>query len=180
MKYGKIYLGYEGLYQINTNGDIVSLRDNKGNIRNKIRKPQIDRNGYFRIGLCKKGKQKFYLIHRLVAETFISNPDNYSIVNHLDGVKTNNNINNLEWCTCKRNIQHAYDTGLKEGKSAEHKGSKNPHSRVNENDVKNILICKNKGIKFKEVYKKYQNKITEKGLEQIWYRYNWKHLVVKE
>ena len=60
----------------------------------------------------KKQKLKTYRIHRLVAENFIENPNNYKVINHKDGNKTNNNVENLEWCTISHNTQHAINTGL--------------------------------------------------------------------
>lgn len=96
--------GYEGLYKINNYGII---KNNKGNIR----KQTIDKNGYCRIILSKKRINKNYLIHRLVAQVFIDNPNNYPIINHKDENKQNNCVNNLEWCTIKYNCN--YGTRIK-------------------------------------------------------------------
>ena len=177
--------GYENLYIISNYGEIKSVdkevknRNGCRKIKGKILKPKIDKYGYFRIGLTKNNKQKFYQVHRLVAETFIPNPNNYPIINHKDGDKQNNHISNLEWCTYSYNSQHAYNNGLKLGKSAEHKGGKNPKSRLNEQEVLTILQDKKKGLTIKESYLKNQEKITFNGFEQIWYGYSWKHLVEK-
>ena len=78
----------------------------------KILKPILQQNGYYFYGLSNKGKQKHQLAHRLVAEAFIPNPDNKAFVNHKDGIKTNNKLNNLEWVSFSENIKHAYDKGL--------------------------------------------------------------------
>ena len=69
--------------------------------------------GYKRVGLQISGKQKHFYVHRLVAETFIPNPKNKPFINHIDGNKTNNCVDNLEWCTHKENIIHAIKYGLK-------------------------------------------------------------------
>lgn len=94
--------------------------------REKILKPQINKmgKGYFTVGLCKRGKQKNELIHRLVAKAFIPNPKNLPMVNHKDGNTKNNKKNNLEWCTCQENIQHAYRTGLKKSSEKVRKHAK--------------------------------------------------------
>lgn len=80
-----------------------------------IRKPYINDNGYFMVGIydsTKKGTIQ-YRVHRLVAEAFIPNPDNKRTVNHIDGNKLNNRVENLEWATHRENIAHARKTGLK-------------------------------------------------------------------
>jgi len=78
---------------------------------NAFLKP-FNNNGYFRIALSKDNKCKKFLVHRLVAEAFLPSIDNKKIINHKDGVKTNNHISNLEWCTYSENLRHAYNTGL--------------------------------------------------------------------
>lgn len=164
---------YEELYKIDTFGNIKSLR------RNIILKPMKDKKGYYKIGLHKDGKTKFFSIHRLVALSFLPNPNDYNVINHIDGNPSNNYVENLEWCTQSHNIQHAYDTGLKTGKSAIHKGINNPNVKLNEQDVLNIRNDKKNGITIKESYKKYKHKITYKGFENIWFGYTWKNLVEK-
>jgi hypothetical protein len=79
-------------------------------------KAYVSHRGYRKIGLTVNGKTYQYFIHRLLAETFIPNPENKPQVNHLDGDKLNNNLENLEWCTAKENIAHAFSSGLKKGK----------------------------------------------------------------
>ena len=164
---------YEDLYEIDTFGNVRSLR------RNIILKPNIDRKGYYKVGLTKDKKQKYYFIHRLVAFTFLPNPNNYPVINHKDGNPKNNYVENLEWCTQRHNIQHAYDTGLKKGVSAEHKGSNNPKSKLTEEQVLKILEFKKNKISIKEAFKILNYNISFSCFEQIWYGYNWKYLVEK-
>lgn len=81
-------------------------------LEEKILKPQINTSGYWTIGLYKNGKRKLYRIHRLIGKAFIPNPYNKPEINHKDGNKLNNHIENLEWVTTSENTQHAWDTKL--------------------------------------------------------------------
>jgi hypothetical protein len=100
--------GYEGIYQISNLGNVKSYKKN----RVKIRIPTKNTNGYLCLGLRKNNKRKMYLIHRLISEYFIENKNNKPYINHIDGNKLNNNINNLEWCTQKENVNHSWKIGL--------------------------------------------------------------------
>ena len=79
----------------------------------KILKPGDDRNGYKHVSLVNNKARKTTKIHRLVALYFINNPNNYNVVNHIDGNKHNNNVENLEWCTHSYNNKHALHSGLR-------------------------------------------------------------------
>lgn len=94
-------------YDITNDGRVISWKWG----RQKVLKPS-KRNGYNYISLSNGVGLKTY-IHRLVAESFIPNPDNLPCINHKDGDKLNNNVENLEWCTYSHNNQHAFDNGLK-------------------------------------------------------------------
>ena len=91
--------GYEGHYQVSNNGRVKSLKQGK----EKILKPVRDTKGYLAVQLCKNGEIKRCFVHRLVAQTFIQNPNNLPHINHKDEVKTNNSVQNLEWCSAKYN-----------------------------------------------------------------------------
>ena len=106
--------GYEGKYQISNIGRVRSLISSKGTPYKipKILKIFLNDRGYSVLGLHKKGEFKQFRVHRLVAKAFIPNPENKQEVNHIDGNKQNNRADNLEWCTCSENIQHAFKTGL--------------------------------------------------------------------
>ena len=95
--------GYEGLYKISSLGNIFSL------ISGRNRKLKLSKAGYLMIDLYKNGGGKWFRVHRLVAEAFIPNPNNYPIVLHLDNNKSNNHYNNLKWGTVSENTQQAYD-----------------------------------------------------------------------
>ena len=103
--------GYEGLYQVSNLGRVKSLIRGTGNQFRfskveVILKPHLTKKGYFRLSLSKNNKRKSFQVHRLVAEAFIPNPNNYPQVNHKDENKTNNCVDNLEWCTNKYNCNY--------------------------------------------------------------------------
>ena len=93
---------YEGLYQVSNLGRVYSVRNNK------ILKPKLNKYGYLSVNLKYKGSRVTKSIHRLVGEAFIPNPNDLPQVNHKDEDKTNNCVDNLEWCTAKYN--HNYGT----------------------------------------------------------------------
>ena len=97
--------GYEGLYQVSNLGNVKSLNYNNTN-KEKVLQLCAHEKGYLYVGLYKNGKRKSYIVHRLVAETFLNNPDNLPEINHKDENKTNNCVDNLEWCTTKYNINY--------------------------------------------------------------------------
>lgn len=91
-----------------------------------ILKCSIANNGYLRVTLMKDGQAKYKNVHRLVAEAFIPNPNNYDIINHIDGNRANSNVNNLEWCTQKHNMREASKIGRMKGK----RGTNNYRSKA--------------------------------------------------
>ena len=98
--------GFEGLYEVSDQGRVKSI----GYGDDRILKPQRIKTGYLLVGLRKNREQKWYLVHRLVAQAFIQNPDNLPEVNHRDEDKENNSVQNLEWCDRKYNVN--YGTGI--------------------------------------------------------------------
>lgn len=117
---------YEGLYQISNLGNVKSQHSNRMNRQKpgKLLKIALMKNGYMSLELRMGDTNKRHLIHRLIAESFISNPDNKPVVNHINGIKTDNRIENLEWCTQSENIRHAIDTGLRGTSFGPPKGTK--------------------------------------------------------
>ena len=120
--------GYEGLYKVDENGNVFSVRNNK------LLKRMMFPSGYEYVHLCNgKGKTKLFRVHRLVAEAFIPNPNDLPQVNHKDGNKLNNSVENLEWCTNLENMRHSVETGLRNIK-----GENNPSAKLTVKDVINI------------------------------------------
>lgn len=108
MEEWKTINGYEGLYEVSNFGRIVSM------MTNKILKPNVrNKGGYLYVNLYKESKAKKYYIHRLVAEAFLDNPNRLEEVNHINCDKTDNSLNNLEWCDRRTNLEHSYAHGLK-------------------------------------------------------------------
>ena len=105
MEIWKDIVGYENLYQVSNLGRVKSLNYlQKG--KEQILKGFKVTSGYLAVNLSKDGKSKTHTIHRLVAKTFIENPDNLPQVNHKDECKTNNRLDNLEWCSSKYNCNY--------------------------------------------------------------------------
>lgn len=139
--------GFEGMYEISNNGKVRSL-DKVVNVANqygsktqrivKGKELKLNYNGmYYVVGLSNKSKVKQYFVHRLVAEHFIENPNNYKCVNHIDCNKLNNNVDNLEWCTKEYNTKMAW----KDNMINIPKGNKNKmYGRLGKNANKSKII----------------------------------------
>lgn len=100
-------VGFEHGYEVSDLGRVQSIPG--GHRHGKVLKLSIDRAGYPRVCMTKDGKHYFRYVHRLVAQAFLENSENKPMVNHKDGVKTNDRLENLEWSTASENMQHSYD-----------------------------------------------------------------------
>ena len=111
----KDVVGHEGLYLVSNLGNVKTLLTRK-----KLLKPAYDKDGYLRVALTTKdNKRKNYYVHRLVLSAFVPNTENKPCVNHIDGIRDNNKLENLEWCTFSENEKHKYKLGYKQKISKE-------------------------------------------------------------
>lgn len=111
-------VGYEGLYMVSSCGKIMAMPKmiyREGDffgVKNERILPQFtEKFGYVRVGLMKNLDRRKVFVHRIIAKAFIPNPNNYPCINHMNCVKADNRIENLEWCTYAQNNQHMYDNG---------------------------------------------------------------------
>jgi len=138
----KEILDTDGLYFVNEKGSVKSADRTRRGVshgeeftyvrKGRLLKQSLNRKGYPCVTLKKlDGTQKVVCVHRLVALTFIPNPQNLPQINHIDGIKTNNNVSNLEWCTPQHNIVHAFKMGLNKATKfwTGKKGSNHPASK---------------------------------------------------
>ena len=107
--------GYEGIYEVDETGTVYKINRRKnGSGFKTVKSQRLLPNGYYAVNLWKNNKREDFYIHRLLAEHFIENPNPkiFDCVNHIDGIKTNNALENLEWCTKTYNTKHAREHGL--------------------------------------------------------------------
>lgn len=117
---------YEDLYEVSNLGNVRKIKDNYIFHKNK------NSRGYIVVTLTKENVEKSHSVHRLVASAFIPNPSNKPQINHISGIKTDNRVNNLEWCTGSENMQHCYKNNLQ----------KKRFKRVNQYTLDNQFIRK--------------------------------------
>lgn len=142
--------GFEGRYEISNFGNIKNVK------RNSIVKTHIDAHGYQSCTLRYVGDKKSHTVkvHRAIALAFIPNPNDYPIINHKDGNKLNNSIENLEWCTYQHNIQHSFDNGLQ-----------TPSGQILEgNDYVKIFAMYKSGYLYSEIADALDGKVKERTI----------------
>ena len=148
-------------YQVSNKGNVKSFkRENP-----RMLKTPLCSRGYSKVGLSVNGKTKSKRVHRIVAETFISNPEGKPNINHINGIKTDNRVENLEWCTQKENVRHAVDTGLFSAT-----GENNVRCKITEADAMEIKYGY-QGMKQKDVAEIYgisQSQVCRIRLGKLW------------
>lgn len=156
--------GYEGVYQISNNGEVKSLSRFRRSrwetpvlLPERILKQKKNRHGYMTVHL-RTGKESWPSVHRLVAIAFVPNPENKSTVNHKDGVKTNNTVQNLEWATESEQMIHAISTGLYSPPDLRpfvQKGEYNRASKLKDCEIPLILKMREQGNTLKSIADKF-------------------------
>lgn len=145
--------GYEGLYEVSSYGRIKGLpreyqtpQKTVCHRKEYIRKPYLTKKGYFRCGFTDYyGTTKFVFVHRIVAVNFLDNKNNYSLqINHKNGIKHDNRVENLEWCSAQENMKHSVKKGFKVA---------NPHY------IEEIRELKKRILKLEESLALYKNRI---------------------
>lgn len=174
MEVWKDIYGFEGYYQISNTGLVKSLqRTIFSKYRNRILREiikvcPVNHRGYPRVQLTNASIKKIYSVHRLVAITFIPNPLNLPEVNHKNGIKSDNRLDNLEWCDKAFNERHASDNNLKL------KGSKHKMAILDENQVFEIRKEIAAGVKQKLIALRFG--VSVPTISSIKHKRNWSHI----
>ena len=164
--------GYEGIYEITEHGVITRMSDAKtgGHKSGKVIKHKKHKNGYSFVCLSKDGVVKDYSIHRLVASTFIKNPEMKPTVNHKDGNKRNNFYGNLEWATFSENITHSFRELGHKGPQGETCGN----SKLTTEQVMKIRAERSNGITCSVLSEKYG--VSAKQISVVSRGVQWPHI----
>lgn len=154
--------GFEG-YCVTESGEVINLKTER------VLKYDVNNCGYRRVTLSKGGKTKRFFVHRLVALYYLPNPTSSEVVNHRDGDKLNNNVDNLEWCSHSRNRLHAFEIGLCG------KGETHHNSRVSNMDVEQVCKLIQDGLVRGEVLALVPQ-ISKHTFDDIRRRKTWTHI----
>lgn len=159
----------KGLF-ITKEGRVISMKRDC-----RVLKTQIDKKGYCRLTTTHNRKHETFKVHRLVAKTFIPNPKNLATVNHKDGNKNNNHVDNLEWMSNTDNMRHAYRTGIRE----ELKGEESNTSILTEKQARSIIyLLKTTDARHHTIAKLYN--VSRSCITDINTGKSWKHINRKE
>ena len=169
--------GFEGFIQVSTLGRLKRLQryrtclGRKMILRERIIRQDTYPIGYSRVTFSVNGKKFSSCAHIAIARTFIPNPENKPFVNHINGIKTDNSLNNLEWCTPLENIHHAMRTGLWDAR-----GEKCGKSILNNKQVLRIRKLYGDGLRFTEIRDRINGICSKDNVRDICIRETWKHI----
>lgn len=171
----KDILGYEGLYAITKDGRIWSYP--RGGRKGKFLKTSISVHGYVVANLTtkvgKKSKHYTPFVHRLYAFAYLPNPLNLPQINHKNGIKTDNRLENLEWCTPQQNTQHGYDIGLNKRERHSQKGEAHGMSKLKKQDIPVIRLLWKKGCTYKTISERFH--VSQFTIRDIITGRRWSH-----
>lgn len=173
--------GYEGYYEVSNIGNVRSLdREIKINnkiwkLKGKLLKKRIESNGYLAVVLFVDSNRNSQKIHRLVADAFIDNANNKKEVNHINFIKDDNRVENLEWVTRSENMKHAGVNGKLGGVKGMFVGSKSVRSKIKEEDVIEMRRLKENGLSSTQIQKIFPN-LNARHIRDILNRIYWKHI----
>lgn len=162
MEIEKAIVGFES-YKIHKDGYVTSTRSGR------ILKTDLVGKGYYLVTLSEKGNKKREYIHRLVGFAFIPNPDKKPFINHINGIKTDNRVENLEWITHKDNLRHAYDNGLCPTSMKAKQGAKLSESEVLE--IRSLILA---GTRRDLIAKQFN--VSKTCIQYIHKRKTWNHI----
>lgn len=162
--------GYNN-YFIDDLGNVYSNKVSQRNIKGKVIKLALvnDNREYKMVNLFNNGVKKTWRVHRLVALSFIANPESKKEINHKNGIKTDNRVENLEWCSGKENLRHAIKNGLRNYSYGENAGK----SKLLEIQVIDILNSKENNKFLANYYC-----VSENAISMIRLRKTWKHISI--
>ena len=168
----KPLVNYENSYEISNFGEIRGIDrisgKRKGVVKGKLLKQSLNHKNYLEVRLYKNSKSMTKVVHRLVALSFIPNPLNLPQVNHIDGNKSNNRVENLEWVSNSQNQLHAYKIGLQPSRA----GEKNNNASITDVEVTNYKLLYNSGMSVIEISK--NTDIPLSKIRAIIYGTSWK------
>jgi hypothetical protein len=143
-------------------------------LKGRILKPHTNSSGYYQINLNRKSVRTTFAIHQLVAQAFLDNRSRKPLVNHINGIKTDNNVNNLEWATYSENLEHAYKNRLRRAVKTNEVASKNYKRKLTEQQVREIkLLIAAKSLTLKQIANQYD--VGRSTIGSIKSGRNWSH-----
>lgn len=142
--------GYE-TYEVSDTGNVKNVRTGK------ILGRRLDKNGYLNVYLYSNGKGTNKKVHRLVADAFLARDSNRDQINHKNGIKDDNRVGNLEWCTRSENTRHAYHTGLLHSNMEDAIAARR---KISDNDIVGVLDMRSKGFRLKDIARRYDMSIS--------------------
>lgn len=171
----KSIVNFEDRYLIDDRGYVFSLpKYGSGGHNGMFMKSRLDKDGYCILNLYKDSKLTTFKLHRLVAIHFLKNSKNLPEVNHKDGNKQNNHVNNLEWCTALYNRQDVWKRGKSFNPLHQKKGEESPNSKITEEMARNIIKERMSGDKLNKISNKYSLSMSQ--ICAIAKGNSWKHL----